>query len=172
MLLTDALEKYRGLELKMSEVYLWCSITFDDIELRQFFADMSDQELGHARTLAEIARANKDGKLEIDVPSSLADEEERKIDAMIAFVKTRPGLDAAFAKIAEMESGELNLVFDSVCRSDLIGPKAYDSTCTNSRFHINLLKKAVEKFPVSQLIKQQVIGIQVRDASYYKIFSD
>ena len=168
MLLSDALEKFRGIELKMSEVYLWCSINFADIELRQFFNDMSDQELAHARTLDAAARANQGRPMEIDVPGTLADQEERKLDAMIAFVKTGPGLDATFAKIAEMESSEINLVGDSVCRADL-GQTTRDNMCTNTRYHINMLKKAVENFPVSEHVKRRVQGIQVHDQVYYKV---
>lgn len=45
MILAGALEKFKALELKMSEVYLWCSISFEDLGVRQFFVDMSDEYL-------------------------------------------------------------------------------------------------------------------------------
>jgi hypothetical protein len=172
MLLTDALDKFRGLELKMSSVYLWCSIDAEELELRQFFTDMSDQELGHARYLDEIARAVTNPSLEIDVPASLANDEERKIDAMIAFVKTGPGLDATFAKITEMESGEINLVFESICHSDAVARKYSGATCINTKFHINLLKKAAETFPLSDGTRAKISAIQVRDRDYFRVFSE
>jgi hypothetical protein len=39
MILADALDAFKALELKMSEVCLWCSLHFDDIELCQFFRE-------------------------------------------------------------------------------------------------------------------------------------
>lgn len=170
--LKQAADRLKAIELKMSEVYLWCSITFDDLEIRQFFSDMSDQELAHARRLDEIGAAPFAADISIDLPEEVVRAEADRIDDMRAFVKTRPGLDETLAKVAAMESGELNVIFESLCNSTAVGEKMINAVCINTKFHINLLKRAVEKFPVSDATRQMVYDIRVRDKDYYKVFSD
>jgi len=169
MKLKDVLDKCKGMELRMSEIYLWCASHYEDLDIRQLFSDMSDQEMSHARMLDDIAKAHPGSAIEIEITGAIIDREQQMLDKMIAFVKSQPELDELFLRIADMESHELNLIFESLCRSDLIGAKLIGSSQVNTKYHINLLKKAVEKFPLREATKQAISGIQIRDKDHYKV---
>ncbi len=172
MRLKEAADRLKQLELKMSEVYLWCSINFEDLEIRQFFSDMSDQELAHARRLDEIRTSPYAADIAIGITDEMIQDERKRLDSIVSFVKTGPGLDETMLKIVDMESGELNLIFESICQSPLVGQKLVNAVCINTKFHINLLKKAAEQFPLRDDTKRKIYGLQVRDKNYYKVFSD
>jgi hypothetical protein len=171
MKLNEALDKCKDLELKMSEVYLWCSSHYEGIELRQLFFEMSNQEQAHARMLDEIARAHKGSEIKIELTTDVIAREEDLLNKMIQFVKLKPELDELLLRIADMESQEVNLIFESICQSDIIGTKLSGSAGINTKFHINLLKKAVESLPLKEATKQAIYGIQIRDKHYYRLFN-
>src|SRR3989339_1139055 len=100
MILAEALEKFKTLELKMSEVYLWCSISFEDLELRQFFADMSDEELSHARALENISRIPAIKDVNFDIPDLLPERIGQKMAQTFARLKREKGLDGIFLLLA------------------------------------------------------------------------
>jgi rubrerythrin len=155
----------------MSEVYLWCSINSPDLDLRQFFADMSDQELSHARKLDEISNSSDADKVEMNIDISAIQKEERLLDETIAFVKKNPALDDLFMRIAVMESQELNLIFESICQPKIIGEKLSATSEVNTKIHINMLKKAIEKLPLREETQRAINDIQVKDKDYYKLFT-
>jgi len=171
MKLYDLLDKCKTLELKMSEVYLWCSINSPDLDLRQFFADMSDQELGHARKLDEISKIVAAKSMEMDIARSVIDKEEKSMEEAISFVKNNPALDDLFMRIAKMESQELNLIFESICQPKIIGEKLSATSEVNTKIHINMLKKAIEKLPLREETQRAINDIQVKDKDYYKLFT-
>lgn len=170
MKLEDVLDKCKGMELLMSEVYLWCSSHYEDMDFRQLFFDMSDQEMSHARMLDDIAKAHPGSAIEIDITVSVMDREQQMLKEMISFVKSMPEMDELFLRIADMESHELNLIFESLCQSDIIGAKLIGYSQVNTKYHINLLKKAVDKLPLSEATKNVIYGIQIRDKDHYKVY--
>jgi rubrerythrin len=171
MILAGALEKFKALELKMSEVYLWCSISFEDLELRQFFADMSDEELSHARALENIGKiaAVKDANYEI--PDYLPERIGQKIFEVFARLKQEKELDKIFLLLAEMESSEINQAFDSIVKGVKdAGIQQMDHLNANTRRHILMLARQAEKLGLAEEVRNKIGQISVTDRDYFKLF--
>ena len=171
MRLDEALDKFKGLELQMSTAYLWCSITFEDLELRQFFSDMSDEELTHARALDEIMLKNPTALYQIDISQDKVQNEEDRIVRAIATVKTGLDVPATFAAVAQMEAGELNLVFESIMQAMRDGNlKKMEHISISTSYHIKKLKEAAGKFAIPGEIWSKINELTVKNSEYYKVF--
>jgi hypothetical protein len=172
MKLSDALEQLKSLELRMSEVYLWCSIHFGDLDLRQFFSDMSDEELAHARALDNISRSPLAAKMDIDLPDELPGTIEREIDDAYRKIKADPQLESIFPVLADMESCEINRSFNSI----LAGAEAHkiaqlDFMSLNTRRHILMLADQAKKLGLSEAVASQLSRISVADRDYFRLFA-
>lgn len=172
MRLSAALEQMKALELRMSEVYLWCSMHFNDLELRQFFSDMADEELAHARAMDNIARSPQAGKVEIDLPGDLPAGIERVIDESFRSIKAHPELESIFLALAEMESCEINRSFNSI----LAGAESHrmaqlDFLSLNTRRHILMLVEQAAKLGLSDGVRARLSRISVADSDYFRLFS-
>lgn len=172
MRLSDALEQLKALELKMSEVYLWCSIHFQDLELRQFFSDMADEELAHARALENIARSPQSQRMEIELPEDLLASIERIVDESFRAIKANPDLESIFLALAEMESCEVNRSFNSI----LAGAESHrlaqlDFLSLNTRRHILMLVEQATKLGLSDGVRGKLSRISVADRDYFRLFS-
>jgi len=169
--LSQFLNKLITLELKNSECYLWCSINFEALEIRQFFADMSDEELKHARLLTEISQSPEASLLSLEVPPDLPDKMVLAAVKISETIKKEKDLDQCFRLIAQLECGELNVIYDSILKH-FDGNKKANFLAMNTSAHINMLKEAAEKYVNSPEVKKQVLAIEVRNRDYYKLFLD
>jgi hypothetical protein len=171
MKLSQFLNKLIGLEMKNSECYLWCSINFQDLELRQFFADMSDEELKHARILTEISRSPEAGLLSMPVPEDLPDRMVAAAGKIADALKQEKDLDRSFLLVAQLEGTELNIIYDSILKH-FSGNKKADFLTMNTKVHIKMLKEAAETFVRSPEIKGKVMAIQAKEKDYYRLFAE
>ena len=171
MILAGALEKFKTLELKMSEVYLWCSISFEDLELRQFFADMSDEELSHARALENITKIPAVKDINFDIPDYLPERIGQNLAEIFARLKQEKGLDKIFLHLAELESSEINQAFDSILKGvNDANIQRVDFLSSSTRRHILMLASQAEKLNLSDDIRQKIGQICVTDRDYFKLF--
>ena len=172
MRLPDALDRLKALELKMSEVYLWCSMHFEDLELRQFFSDMADEELAHARALDNISRSPQAQMMEIELPEDLPASIESNILDSYRSIKAHPDLESIFLALAEMESCEINRSFNSI----LSGAESHrlvqlDFLSLNTRRHILMLVEQATKLGLPAAVCGKLSRISVTDQDYYRLFS-
>ncbi|MDQ7798633.1 MAG: hypothetical protein RDU76_06785 [Candidatus Edwardsbacteria bacterium] len=171
MILAGSLEKFKALELKMSEVYLWCSISFEDLELRQFFADMSDEELSHARALENISRIPALKDVNFDIPDYLPERIGQKMTQTFARLKKEKGLDGIFLLLAELENSEINQAFDSILQGvNHAGIQQIDHLNANTRRHILMLARQAEKLGLAEDVRNKIGQISVTDRDYFKLF--
>lgn len=170
MRLSEALPFFKGLELKMSEAYLWCSINFEDYELRKFFSEMSDAELGHARALESLSAKPESSAVEVDLPAGLADAIRRGLEEKISALKKEKDLSKTFSLIAEMEQSELNTVFDSIVRG-LAGLNLAHLEI-GTKQHIASIKEMAERLGIAAEARAALDGLMVKDRSYYRLFTD
>ena len=171
MILASALDEFKMLELKMSEVYLWCSIKFENIELRQFFADMSDEELSHARALENISKNPKVREINFDIPDYLPDRILQNINKYFALIKQETALNEIFLYLAEMEDSEINQAFDSILKGvNETKIQQIDFLNINTRRHLLMLAKQAEKLGLSEDVQKKIGQIYVTDRDYFKVF--
>ncbi len=155
----------------MSEVYLWCSISFEDLELRQFFADMSDEELSHARALENIGKLPVVKEANFDIPDYLPERIGQKMAETFARLKGEKGLGQIFLLLAEMENSEINQAFDSILKGiNDAGIRQVDHLNTNTRRHILMLARQAEKLGLAEDVRNKIGQISVTDRDYFKLF--
>lgn len=171
MKLSQFLNKLISLELKNSECYLWCSMNFEELELRQFFADMSDEELKHARLLTEISKTPEADALSIAVAPDLPDKMVAAAVKISEDIKKEKDLDQCFRLIAQLESAELNVIYDSILKH-FDGNNKADFLSMNTAVHITMLKQAADTFATSPEVKKLVQAIEIKNRDYYKLFID
>ncbi len=170
MRLSQALPVFKGLELKMSEAYLWCSINFEGYELRRFFSEMTDAELGHARALESLASRPESAKAAIDLPPNLIEGIRADLEAKVRELAGERDVHRAFQLIAEMEKSELNAVFDSIVRGLAELNLAHLEIST--RQHIASIREAAGRFGIASEAREALDELPVRDRSYYRLFTD
>lgn len=170
MRLAEALPVFKGLELKMSEAYLWCSINFEDYELRKFFSEMSDAELGHARALDSLSAKPEVLKTAMEIPEGLVASIRDGLESKVQALRVERDLQRAIALVADMETSELNTVFDSIVRG-LAGLNLAHLELT-TRQHIATIREAAERFGAPAEVKEKLLGMTVKDRSYYRLFTD
>ncbi len=170
MRLAEALPVFKGLELKMSEAYLWCSINFEDYELREFFAEMTEAELGHARALDILSAKPELSRAAIELPEGLVESIRNGLEEKVRALQRENDAARAFALVAGMERSELNGVFDSIVKG-LAGLNLGHLELT-TRQHIASIKEAAVKFGMPEGIKASLDDLLVKDRSYYRLFTD
>jgi hypothetical protein len=171
MKLSQFINKLISLEMKNSECYLWCSINFQDLELRQFFSDMSDEELKHARFLTDISQSPDAGLISMPVPQDLPDKLVAAAAKIADAIKTEKNIDRCFLLVAQLECTELNVIYDSILKHFGSNKKAGFLTM-NTKVHIKMLKEAAETFVTSPQIRKKIEALQVKDRDYYRVFSE
>jgi hypothetical protein len=172
MLLLTALEKFKMVELKMSEIYLWCSAHFEDLDLRQFFADMEDEELGHARAFVNIAKDSRIRDFNIDIQVDLSDGILQKMEIQFELIKKKEDLNKIFLYLVELESSEVNKVFESIIkgvRQERLSQ--VDFMKVNTQRHILMLLKQTEILGLNREIITKIRNISIADDDYYKVFT-
>jgi hypothetical protein len=170
MRLAEALPVFKGLELKMSEAYLWCSINFGDYELRKFFSEMTDAELGHARTLDALLARPESIRAVIELPPGMVDTIRSGLEEKVRALQMERDVHRAFSLIAEMEQSELNAVFDSIVRGLAELNLAHLELTT--RQHIASVREAADRLGIAFEARAALDGLMVKDRSYYRLFTD
>lgn len=170
MRLSEALPVFKGLELKMSEAYLWCSINFEDYELRKFFSEMTEAELSHARALDSLSSRPETARTSIDLPEGLVRDIRAGLEAKVEALQKEKDVHRAFYLIAEMEQSELNAVFDSIVRG--LGELNLAHLELTTKQHIRHLREAAGKFGATPGVREALDGMLVKDRSYYRLFTD
>lgn len=170
MRLAEALPVFKGLELKMSEAYLWCSINFGDYELRKFFSEMTDAELGHARVLDSLSAKPDVLRAELDIPGGLVSSIREDLDSKVRALQVERDVQRGFGLVAEMERSELNAVFDSIIRGLADLNLAHLELTT--RQHISAAREAAERFGIAAEVRAALDELLVKDRNYYRLFTD
>jgi hypothetical protein len=170
MMLAEALPVFKSLELKMSEAYLWCSINFEDYELRKFFSEMTDAELGHARALESLGSRPETARAVIDISPDMVDDIRADLEARVRELSGERDVQRVFQLIADLEKSELNAVFDSIVRGLAELNLAHLELTTKQ--HIASVREAADRFGIASEARAALDELMVKDRGYYRLFTD
>jgi hypothetical protein len=171
MRLPQAIEGLSAAELRSSEVYLRAALASGELEERQFFIDMAQEELKHARTLLEMSPQAKVGSSDLALSSGDLEAVNRTIDEAMRSVQKAKGLDHLFSALARMEKGELNSIYEGILHlyTNHLVPWAKVETFRHStERHLDMLRRAGEKFALGAEARKEIAGLSVKPVDYYK----
>jgi len=170
MKLDEVLPAFKDLELKMSEAYLWCAVSFEGDDLRKFFSEMSDQEQSHAKALDSLSNKLSAENQQLEIPPDLPGRIRLEVSGAFASLKQTHDLEQALAILAELEQGELNTVFESIMRAMPPEARADFLELTTKR-HIQFFKDGCARFLPGSPVLAKLGEILVKDRSYYRVFN-
>ncbi len=166
-----AIESLSSAELKSSEVYLRAALASSELEVRQFFVDMAQEELKHARTLLEMSPQVRFGAFDLALSAGDLEAVDKTVDEAMEAVRKSGNADQLFYALARMEKGELNSIYESVLHfytNHLVPWLKVMSFHHSTERHISMLKEAVAKFGLGERTRQEIESLSVKPPNYYR----
>lgn len=171
MKLSQAIEGLSSAELRSSEVYLRVALASGELEERQFFIDMAQEELKHARTLLEMSPQVKAGSLDLALSTGELEAVHRTIEEALRAVPSAKGLGQLFSALARMEKGELNSIYEGILHlytNHLVQRTKVETFRHSTERHLDMLRRAGEKFSLGAEARREIAGLSVKPVDYYK----
>ncbi len=165
--LLPALERLARIELRAAEVYLRAALAGQDIKSRQFFIDMSKEELKHARTLLEMAPQAKAAAFEVD----LSDQVDGAVEEARKRVASAGNCQQVFSALLLMEGSELNSIYESLLHlyTNYLVPKGLAEVFQHStERHLEMLRQAADLFGLDDCMRGEMERLRVKRIDYYR----
>jgi len=175
MFLTEVLERCRGLEQRLADIYSQFATTLRaDKDLQSFWLGMAEEEKHHAKILAAERTA-----LEVDSdPGYFMPEFSAKLVAMDTLLKgaeekARAGVtkEEAFSLALELEKSELQTVYHDLVLMGRVAVKlmarAVDKSLSLSRHQQGLLD-GVSRFAPEGSVREQAEAWLTQQQRYYQ----